>query len=264
MMDTLGDFLRARRELIRPEDVGMVAGARRRVPGLRREEVALLAGISAEYYLRLEQGRDLHPSDQILTALASALQLDDDAVAYLHRLAHPAPRPARRRRSAPAPSLQPLVDSWPATPAYVQDAAGRVTAANRPAVALCPFFAVGQTPLRSVFLEPEMRRFYVNWADTTAKAVSGLRATLALGGDAEPGLLELIGELTVASDRFRTLWARRDVRGRTTGLTEIAHPLVGPLQLHYEKFQQPESRQLLVVYRPTPASTDRLQLLTTL
>src|SRR5215469_10338703 len=95
--DTLGEFLRARREQISPEQAGLPAGERRRVAGLRRQEVALLAGISPEYYLRLEQGRDLHPSDQVLSSLASALQLDEEAEAYLHRLAHPAPAAKRRR-----------------------------------------------------------------------------------------------------------------------------------------------------------------------
>ncbi|GGL08872.1 MmyB family transcriptional regulator [Mangrovihabitans endophyticus] len=205
------------------------------------------------YYLRLEQGRDLNPSDQILTALAGALQLDDDAIAYLHRLAHPTPRPKRRRtRTTAADVLQPLLDTWHHTPAYTQDATGQVTAANRLAVALCPFFTVGQIPLRAVFLEPEMRRLYRDWNDITAKAVSSLR-TMLTGDTAEPELLELIGELSLASDRFRTLWARREIRGRTSGITRFAHPLAGPLELYYEKFLQPEYRQLLVVYRaPTP------------
>jgi transcriptional regulator with XRE-family HTH domain len=265
--DTLGEFLRARRERIRPDEVGLTAGERRRVPGLRREEVALLAGISSEYYLRLEQGRDLNPSDQVLAALAGALRLDDDAVAYLHRLAHPAPR-AKRRRARPtaaAARLQALLDSWPVTPAYTQGAAGRVTAANRLAIALTPFFAVGQQPLRSLFLEPEMRRLYPDWDAVTAKAVSSLRALTTID-TADPELLELIGELTVASDRFRTLWARRDVRGRTTGLTRFSHPLVGPLDLHYEKLQQPETRQLLVIYHPDPGSdsAERLHILASL
>ncbi|MEK8174574.1 helix-turn-helix transcriptional regulator [Streptomyces sp. M19] len=116
--DTLGEFLRARRGQISPELAGLPAGVRRRVPGLRREEVAQLAGISPEYYLRLEQGRNLNPSDQILAALASALRLDEDAVAYLHRLAHPTP-PTRRPRTRARTNqgdLQPLLDSWPQTP----------------------------------------------------------------------------------------------------------------------------------------------------
>ena len=231
MPDTLGEFLRARRERLSPQQAGLPSGERRRVPGLRREEVAMLAGVSVEYYLRLEQGRDLHPSDQILDGIAAALQLDEEAVTYLHRLAHPAPRPRRRtRQQAVRPELQQLLDSWPLTAAYVQGTVGRVVSANRLAVALCPFFAVGLNPLRAAFLEPAMRELYPDWEDMTAKAVSGLRATLSLD-TAEPELLETVGELTVASERFRTLWARRDVRARTTGLTRFDHPLAGRLEL---------------------------------
>lgn len=264
--DTLGEFLRARREQLTPEAAGLPGGDRRRVPGLRREEVAMLAGVSVEYYLRLEQGRDLHPSDQILDGIAAALQLDDDAVAYLHRLAHPAPRPRHRGRSRSSRSgLQQLLDSWPATPAYAQGPAGRVVAANRLAVALSPFFAVGGNPLRAAFLEPAMRELYPDWEDMTAKAVSSLRAMLSLD-TAEPALLETIGELSVASDRFRALWARRDVRAKTSGLTRFDHPVSGRLELSYEKLIQPESRQLLVVYHAAPGSpsAERLQLLASL
>lgn len=119
----LATFLRARRDLLKPADVGLAEGERRRVAGLRREEVALLAGISAEYYLRLEQGRERQPSDQVLDGLAGALQLNDDAAQYMRTLAHP---PRRRRRAAAAaekvdPGLQTLVDTWNLTPAYVQD-----------------------------------------------------------------------------------------------------------------------------------------------
>ena len=145
MPETLGAFLRARREQLTPGQAGVPAGERRRVSGLRREEVAILAGISNEYYLRLEQGKDTHPSDQILNALAAALQLDDEASAYLHRLAHPAPaaRKRRARRQTDQGHLQQLLDSWPTTPAYALNATGHVTAANRLAVALSPHFAVG-------------------------------------------------------------------------------------------------------------------------
>lgn len=267
MADTLGDFLRARREQLSPQQAGLPAGERRRVPGLRREEVAHLAGISPEYYLRLEQGRNQHPSDQILESLAAALQLDDEAIAYLHRLAHPTP-PTRRRRPRPQTGqadLQPLLDGWPLTPAYAQGTAGRIVAANRLAVALCPFFAVGSNPLRAVFLEPEMRSLYPQWDDVTVKAVSGLRATLSID-DADPELLEAIGELTVASERFRRLWAKREVRRRAAGYTQFNHPLVGQLELRYEKLLRPEARQLLVVYHADQGSpsAERLQLLTSL
>ena len=242
MPDSLGEFL-LRREQLSPDRAGVPGGGRRRVPGLRREEVALLAGVSVEYYLRLEQGRDLHPSDQVLDSIATALQLGDEAAAYLHRLAHPAPRPRRRNRQQPArPALQRLLDNWPLTPAYAAGTSGRVAAANRLAVALCPFFAVGSSPLRAAFLEPGMRDLYPDWDDATAKAVSGLRAMLTLD-TADPELLETIGELSIASDRFRTLWARRDVRARTTGLTRMNHPLAGPLELDYEKMILPETRE---------------------
>src|SRR6476619_6917184 len=120
--NVIGEYLRARRELVQPEDVGLRDHARRRTPGLRREEVAMLAGVSADYYVRLEQGRDQHPSEQVLDALARALRLDDDATAHLHELARPAPR--RRRRSPPRvervrAGLLRMMDAWPHTPAFI-------------------------------------------------------------------------------------------------------------------------------------------------
>ncbi|MGW4784577.1 MmyB family transcriptional regulator [Streptomyces sp. NPDC004230] len=226
---------------------------------MRREEVAQLAGISPEYYLRLEQGRNLNPSDQILAALARALQLDEDALAYLHRLARPPapqPRPYESGRSSTAPG------QLAAHPCYAQGPGGRVVAANRKTVLLCPFFAVGRNPLRAAFLEPEMRSLYPQWDDMTAKAVSGLRAMIDVD-DTDPELLETIGELTVASERFCTLWTRREVRRRDTGLTRLNHPLVGELDLHYEKMVRPQARQLIVVYYADQGSTsaERLALL---
>ena len=271
MPETLGDFLRARRGQLTPEAVGLPVGQRRRVSGLRREEVAMLAGISTEYYLRLEQGRDLRPSDQVLVSIAAALRLDDEAVAYLHRLAHPAPpagrRRARHRTAAAADTahLQQLLDGWPLTPAHVQSASGLVVAANRLAAALTPHFGVGRNPLRAAFLEPDMQSLYVDWAEVTAKTVAGLR-TMLTTDSAEPELLEVIGELSVHSERFRTLWARRDVRVRTSGLTLLDHPVVGRLELRYEKMVLPESRQLMVIYHAEPGSrtAESLRLLTTL
>src|ERR1700747_849184 len=135
----LATFLRARRELFKPADVGLPDSERRRVEGLRREEVAMLAGISTEYYLRLEQGRDHQPSDQVLDGLARALQLDEDAAGYLRELARPAPR----RRSRPerfAPAVQTLIDSWPLTPTFVVNRNMSILASNRIAHALSRFF----------------------------------------------------------------------------------------------------------------------------
>jgi transcriptional regulator with XRE-family HTH domain len=264
---TLGDYLRARRELIRPDEVGLPAGERRRVPGLRREEVAMLAGISVEYYLRLEQGRDQHPSAQVLDSIANALCLDPDAAAYLHGLARPLP--AKRRRS-PRPErvgtgVRDLIANWTTTPAYVQGRSAQVLAANPLAIALSPHFAPGSNTLRAAFLEPEMRVFYRDWEEMTAKAVPYLRSVVGTDID-DPHLISLIGELSVGSERFRTLWARHDVRYRTSGLTRMLHPQVGPLDLRYEKFALPQSGQMLITYHAGPGSESeqRLHLLATL
>jgi transcriptional regulator with XRE-family HTH domain len=260
----LGDYLRARRERLRPDEVGLPTGERRRVPGLRREEVALLAGISAEYYLRLEQGRDQHPSDQVLDSIARALRLDTDAETYLHELAKPV-RPTRRkaRPERVSAGVRSLIDNWATTPVMVHGHYMTTLAANPMAVALSPFFAPGVNTLRAAFLEPGMREFYRDWDGMTAKAVAYLRSVVG-GALDDPKLAELIGELSLRSDRFRTLWARQDVRQKTSGTTLLLHPQVGPLDLHYEKFALPgTSGQMLVTYhaeRDSP-SYERLQLL---
>jgi transcriptional regulator with XRE-family HTH domain len=262
----LGDYLRARRERIQPADVGLPGGGRRRVPGLRREEVALLSGISVEYYLRLEQGRDQHPSDQVLDSLARALLLDPDAETYLHELARP-PRAASRRRAVRPErvdaGVRGLIDNWTTTPALVHGRTMTTLAANPIAVALSPYFAPGVNTLRAAFLEPEMRVFYRDWEAMTAKSVAYLRSLVGAAVD-DPGLVELVGELSVRSERFRTLWARQDVRRKTSGTSPLLHPQVGPLELRYEKLALPGSPgQALVVYHAEPGSDtyERLQLL---
>ncbi|WP_329456443.1 helix-turn-helix domain-containing protein [Streptomyces sp. NBC_01497] len=263
---TLGGYLRVRRERLRPQDAGLPGGTRRRVPGLRREEVALLAGISVEYYLRLEQGRDKHPSDQVLTALAGALQLDEDAERYLYDLGRPAP-PARRRRTARpervSPGVRSLIDSWPATPALVQGRSMTTLAANPVAVALSPYFAPGVNTLRAAFLEPEMRELYEDWEGMTAKVVAYLRSVVGAGTD-DARLVEVVGELSLRSERFRTLWARQDVRLKTSGSSRFHHPQVGAMELSYEKLALPNAPgQVLVTYhaRAGTESHEKLELL---
>ncbi|WP_327289376.1 helix-turn-helix domain-containing protein [Streptomyces sp. NBC_01198] len=259
----LGDYLRTRRERVQPADVGLPEGGRRRVPGLRREEVALLAGISVEYYLRLEQGRDQHPSPPVLAGIARALQLDTDAERYLTELA--AMPAARRRPARPervSPEVRTLIDNWTSTPALVHGRYMTTLAANPLAVALNPFFAPGVNTLRAAFLEPAMRDLYRDWDAMTAKAVAYLRSIIGAADD--PRLAELIGELSLRSDRFRTLWGRQDVRRRTSGLTLLQHPQVGPLDLHYEKLALPSAPgQMLITYHAEPGSPsyERLQLL---
>jgi transcriptional regulator with XRE-family HTH domain len=252
--NALGDYLRARRELIRPADVGLPEGSRRRVNGLRREEVAMLAGISPEYYLRLEQGRDLHPSTQVLDNIARALQLDADAVAYLEAVARPTR--AARQRPGPvkvSPHVRDLINGWPATAAYVQGRSFTVLAANRLAVAVSPSFSVGSNPLKAAFLDPAMRDLYRDWDEMTAKTVAYLRSVIGSDLD-DPRTVALIGELSLRSDRFRALWARHDSRVRSEGLTRLQHPQVGPLDLRFEKLVLPEVAQVIVTYHAEPGS----------
>jgi transcriptional regulator with XRE-family HTH domain len=247
----IGEYLRARRELVRPQDVGLPApDPRRRVPGLRRAEVAMLAGVSAEYYMRLEQGRDQHPSAQVLDALARVLRLDGDATAYLHRLAQPG---ARRRPRRPRPERVPatitgLIDSWDTTPAYIQGRYTDVLAVNALAAALAPFYAVGTNLLRAAFLDPRVRDMHPGWEDTTESIVAGLRATVGPDTD-DPLLNELVGELSVRSDLFRSLWARYDARPKPPGPTLMDHPQLGRLELHYHRFPIPATEgQEIVIY----------------
>jgi transcriptional regulator with XRE-family HTH domain len=265
----LATFLRARRDLLKPVDVGLAEGERRRVMGLRREEVAMLAGISTEYYLRLEQGRERQPSDQVLEGLASALQLNDDAAEYMRTLARPAPR--RRGRSLasaekPEPGLQTLIDSWHLTPAYVQDGRMNLLVANSMAGAMLPFFVPGANLLRFVFLEPELRRWVSNWDEVADILVSWLRFNIAEESPGDLELQSLIGELSIASQQFRTLWARQDVKQKTSGPALFDHPQVGLLELRYRAFLLPETRQSLVTYYAEPGtpSEERLRLLSSL
>jgi transcriptional regulator with XRE-family HTH domain len=266
---SLATFLRTRRDLLKPADVGLAEGERRRVAGLRREEVALLAGISAEYYLRLEQGRERQPSDQVLEGLAGALQLNDDATQYMRNLARPAPRRRRRGAASPEkfdPGLQTLIDNWHQTPAYVQNRQMTILAANAMARALCPHFLPGLNHMRQVFLEPGLRDWVRNWDEVTRILTSSLRFNLAEDSASDPDLQSLIGELSIASQRFRTLWARQEVKQKTTGPAEFDHPQVGFLDLRYRTFVLPDTRQVLVTYYAQPDSTaeERLRLLSTL
>jgi transcriptional regulator with XRE-family HTH domain len=250
--NALGDYLRARRGQVRPEDVGLVAGARRRVQGLRREELATLAGISSEYYLRLEQGRDKNPSAQILDALARALQLDIKATEYLHQLASQAASRGEPVSVEAADGTDELIDQF-SMPAIVASRCLDVLAANSIARALSPGFAPGQNFLRWRLLDPAARDLYVDWAEATDVAVSGLREAAASDPD-DPRLRSMVDELSSASARFRELWARADV-GYRVGVIRMRHPVVGDLYLHRNRFNIPHSGgQHLLVYRAEPGS----------
>ncbi|MEU6130183.1 helix-turn-helix transcriptional regulator [Saccharopolyspora sp. NPDC047091] len=258
----LGAFLRARRELVTPADAGIPVLGVRRVPGLRREEVAMLAGISADYYLRLERGRDRNPSVQVLESLARVLQLDEDARQYLLGLAADKPRRTRRRKEVVPASTAKLVDSLP-LPAFVEGRCCDVLAANPPATALSPFLTAGRNRLHDVFLEPGEQALFPDWEGAAAALLAGFRE--AVGGDADdPRCVELVGELSLASPLFRRLWARHDVRPRAGAAVRFTHPQVGELTLNREKLLiSGTDGIMLVVYHPDAGtdSADKLTLL---
>jgi transcriptional regulator with XRE-family HTH domain len=252
----LGDYLRARRQQVRPEDVGLIPGSRRRVAGLRREELAMLAGISAEYYLRLEVGRDKNPSAQVVEALARALGLDIKATRYLHQLANPViSRWDHSVLDAVVEGLDQLIDELP-FPAIVASRYQDVLAANPIAQALSPGFAPGQNFLRWRLLEPAARELYVNWEDATDAAVSGLRELAGTAPD-DPRMRALIAELTSASSFFREHWARADV-GYRLGTMHLRHPRVGELYLCRNQLNVPHvahaAGQHVLMYRAEPGS----------
>jgi transcriptional regulator with XRE-family HTH domain len=266
--NSLGQFLRARRELLRPEDLGLPAQRRRRVPGLRREELALLAGVSADYYIRLEQGRDQHPSAQVLDALARALDLDDQATAHLHELARPVPRRQRAaaRPERVSPDLQRLLDTWIHTPATVLGRRMDVLAHNALAGALYQHSSIGTNLLRAIFLDPATQQFYPDWDRVARDTVAALRASSGADLD-DPQLTELVGELSLKSEQFRQLWARHDVRRKGTGTKRLHHPLLGELTLSYQTFDvHNEPGQLLVVCyaQPNSPAEDALALLSSI
>ena len=259
MADTpnrLGEFLRARRALVTPDDVGLPDLGRRRVAGLRREELALLAGVSVDYYVRLEQGRDTHPSEQVLDALARALCLDDDAVAHLHDLARPAPR-RRRPRQRPErvrPGVLRLLESWSAIPAFVLGRRMDVLAFNALAGMLHDGFATERNMVRLVFLDPAARDTFPDFDAVAQETVATLRAVAGADLD-DPRLAELVGELSLKSDEFRRLWARHEVREKASGVKRMLHPMVGELVLGYETLRVNDApEQLVVGYHAEPGS----------
>ncbi|WP_304455143.1 helix-turn-helix transcriptional regulator [Nocardiopsis sp. YSL2] len=256
-MDTdnpLGRFLRARRALTSPQQTGLPQTGRRRVPGLRREEVAILSGVSTDYYVRLEQGRERSPSAQVVDALARTLDLDGDARAHLHRLAHPtgtAPRPAARDEHVSA-TLVNMMAGWHRTPALVLGRHLNVLAHNALGAALFDGHTHSRDLLRLVFLDPQARDFYPDWEQIAAGTVAALRA----GAADDPRLAATVGELCLKSEEFARLWARHDVRRKTHESKRFHHRLVGELTLDYETLTVNSAPgQQLIVYQAAPDST---------
>jgi transcriptional regulator with XRE-family HTH domain len=264
----LGDFLRARREQLSPSAVGLPDAGGRRVPGLRREEVAQMAGVSTDYYIRLEQGRERHPSDQVLECVARALDLDADATHYLFGVAHATPRKRRTvaRQQQVSPYLLSMMDGWTDTPALIAGHAKDVLALNPLARMLFGGFERADNLVRMVFLDPIAPSFYADWDQVARSSVAGLRAEAGEDPD-DPRLTELVGELSVKSAAFRRLWARHEVRAKKGEDKRFRHPQVGALTLHFEAFTVNSAPgQQLMVYLAEPGSpaADALALLGTL
>ncbi|NUS15713.1 MAG: helix-turn-helix domain-containing protein [Streptomyces sp.] len=268
MDNTLGEFLQSRRARIQPEEVGLPPYGRRRVPGLRREEVAQLAGVSVDYYIRLEQGRGKNVSDAVLDAVARVLRLDPTEQAHLRDLA----RPDRAAAAAPAPAaagirpgVRMLLDRMADCPAMVIDHRMNVLAWNALGDALHGFTAdpARRNMPRLVFLDPRAPELYPEWPAVAAETVAHLR----LGAGRHPddaGLTALVGELSLKSEDFRRLWADHLVREKTYGVKRLNHPVAGELQLAYETLALPgDPDRTIVAYTAPPGtpSADRLALL---
>ncbi|MFJ2561112.1 MULTISPECIES: helix-turn-helix transcriptional regulator [unclassified Streptomyces] len=253
----LGDFLRARRAGLRPEDVGMASHGTRRVAGLRREEVSVLAGVNADYYTRLEQGRERHPSPQVVDALGRALRLDEDARAHLYRLAGvaPADRASGRSTAQVGPALRQLMDGYPNTPAFVMSRTLDILAANALADALYAPFTPADNLARMTFLDPARQHFHTDWDRAAQATVAHLREATGFEPDA-PRLRELVHTLTEHSADFARLWGTHAVRGKTHDAKSFLHPDVGPLTLTYQAFDVRDAPgQQLVIYHAEPGSS---------
>lgn len=260
----LGAFLRSRRARIDPHAAGFPYAGVRRVPGLRREEVAVLAGVSSDYYTKLEQGREDHPSSQILEALARTFDLSDDERRYLYGLAGLVPQRGSGHGSAAVdPQLLRLMDAWPATPAMILSATLGVLARNELARALYSGFTLDDNLLRMTFLDPEGRRFYRDWNRAAEASVANLRAA-SVDERNEAPVKSLVAELGAGAPAFTRLWEQQEVRGKTHEPKSFHHADVGPITLTYQAFDvRSAPGQQLVVYDAEPGSrsADALRLL---
>jgi transcriptional regulator with XRE-family HTH domain len=266
------EFLTSRRAKITPQQAGLPAGPNRRVPGLRRTEVAWLAGMSVEYYSRLERGNLAGVSEEVLEALSRALELDEAERAHLHDLARAAAsRPTPRKQAQPQSvrhSLQVTLDAITATPAVINNGRGDMIAANALARALFSemFVQSSRRPVnnaRFVFLDPRATAFYRDWAKAADETVATLR-TQAGRDPHDRAVSDLVGELATQSEEFRTRWATHNVRQHYTGTKRVRHPAVGDIELTYEVFDVATDSDLrLIVYTTHPGSTseDGLKLL---
>ncbi|MDX8032923.1 helix-turn-helix transcriptional regulator [Lentzea sp. BCCO 10_0856] len=263
----LSEFLRSRRARLSPDDVGLPQyGRTRRVPGLRREELAQLAGVSVAYYTRLEQGNGRNVSTEVLDSIARALRLNDAERAHLQNLTRTRSSKKKAPRSQVRPALQHLLDGI-GVPAYIGGRRTDVLAWNPMAAAL--FGDWGELEprdrnwARMIFLRPSYQELFVNWQSKAADIVGFLRLDAGCCSD-DPELAALIGELSLKSELFRQLWAAYEVKEKSFGTKVLKHPLVGEMTLSYETLRMPSEPNLfLSTYHAEPgtASAEALQLL---
>lgn len=263
------DFLTSRRERLSPEQAGLpIYGGNRRVKGLRREEVALLAGMSVDYYVRLERGNLSGASDSVLEALAASLQLDEAERAHLYDLARASSPAGQRKSGATTSKIRPatlrLIDAMNTVPAYVRNGRFDILAANELGRALySPLF---DSPLftergpvnsaRFCFLDPAAEEFWIDWEKAADDSVAFLRSEVGRSPN-DRVLTQLVGELTTRSKAFSTRWARHDVKFHRAGIKRLRHPLVGELNLPYEAMDLSADAGLrLNVYTPEPDSRE--------
>ena len=268
------EFLVSRRARLTPEQAGLPNfGGRRRVAGLRREEVALIAGISVEYYTRLERGNATGMSESVLDGVSRALQLDEAEHAHLHNLARASAttskRPSPGRARPVTPGLQQFLDAMTDVPAIIQNGRLDIVATNRLGAALySELYLDPQRPVnfaRFVFLDPRAQVFYREWDDAAVQTVAILRAAAGRTPH-DRQLSNLVGELATRSDTFRTLWASQVVREHRTGEKKVHHPIVGDLNLNFEGMEPATGKGLLLTAytaKPGTPSHDSLQLLAT-
>ncbi|MFD3732589.1 helix-turn-helix transcriptional regulator [Streptomyces sp. NPDC058632] len=264
MTTKLGDYLRSRRAQVTPTDVGLPRDGRRRVPGLRREEVAMLARISVDYYLRLEQGRERRPSPQVLDALSDALLLDDDGRLHLHRIAGTSPLPRHEGSIERAdPQLLTLAELWDRTPVLLLGRAYDVLATNTLGRAVFPHLQPGANVLLAMFLDPSVRSFHADWEKAAANAVAGFRF-LEGARPNDPRIHEVLQTASKSSREFTGLWQRRDARGKSDAVKVLLHPDVGELTLRMQTFdvRSAPGQQLIVYHAQEGTRTaDALRLL---
>ncbi|MCX4698271.1 helix-turn-helix transcriptional regulator [Streptomyces sp. NBC_01373] len=257
----LSEFLRTRRARLKPEDVGLPDfGRHRRVPGLRREELAQLAGVSVAYYTRLEQGNGRNVSAEVLDAIARALRLTDAEHAHLTHLAKP--KQHKKKQAAPTQqvrgALRQLLDTMDGIPAYVVGRRSDILVWNRMAAAVFGDWALlppqERNWARMTFLKPEYRELFVEWEQKATDIVSYLRMDAGCHPD-DPRLSALVGELSVKSEEFRRLWATHDVKEKSHGVKRMQHPLVGRMELSFETFRLiDDQEQSLITYHAEPGS----------